>query len=123
MYFATVICLIDAKLEQFAVDPRCSPRGIGDAHLVNELANVRSFPWPAAVGSRFPTPIGPKTRAMPTDDRLRLEDFERVQHFGGQPIEPGKHQAIDVAEGHSLGRSTAQRVELVSQSENFGLQR
>src|SRR5260370_35238300 len=32
---------IDAKLEQFAVDPRCSPKRVRDAHVANELANVR----------------------------------------------------------------------------------
>jgi hypothetical protein len=33
---------------------------------------------------------------MPSDDGLRLEDFHRVQHLRSQPIEPRKHQAIDV---------------------------
>src|SRR5258707_7552107 len=38
---------IDAKLEQFAVDPRRSPKRVRDAHVVNELANVRRCLWPA----------------------------------------------------------------------------
>jgi hypothetical protein len=59
---------------------------------------------------------------MPTDDRLRLEDFERVQHFGGEPIKPYKRKAIDVAEGYSFGRSPPQHIKLMSQDENFGLQ-
>jgi hypothetical protein len=32
---------IDAKLEQFAMDPRCSPKRVRSAHVANELANVR----------------------------------------------------------------------------------
>jgi hypothetical protein len=31
---------IDTKLEQFAMDPRCSPKRVRDAHVANELANV-----------------------------------------------------------------------------------
>lgn len=42
---------------------------------------------------------------MPTHDRLRLKDFQRLQHFGGEAIEPNKQQSIDVAEGHSRFRS------------------
>jgi len=38
---------IDAKLEQFAVDPRCSPKRVRNAHIANELANVCRCPWPA----------------------------------------------------------------------------
>lgn len=45
-----------------------------------------------------------KTRAMPTQDRLGLDDFEPVDHFGGEAIEPDKQQSIDVADGHSLRR-------------------
>jgi hypothetical protein len=40
-----------------------------------------------------------------------------------QPIESGKNQAIDVAEGYWFGRSTPQHMELMSQDENFDSQR
>jgi len=46
----------------------------------------------------------PETRAMPTEYRLRLEDVQRLQHFGGEAIEPDKQQSIEVTEGYSLGR-------------------
>jgi hypothetical protein len=39
---------------------------------------------------------------MPTQDRLRLEDFECVEHLGGEAIEPDKQQPIDTADGYSL---------------------
>jgi hypothetical protein len=42
---------IDAKLERFAVDPRCSPKRVRDAHVANELANVRRCFWPATARS------------------------------------------------------------------------
>src|SRR5215467_11675116 len=59
---------IDPKLEQFAVNPRRSPQGVGNAHLENEVANVRGDPWPAAAASRSPAPIRSETSAMPADD-------------------------------------------------------
>jgi hypothetical protein len=37
-------------------------------------------------------------------------------------IEPAKYQAIDLAKGHPLWRSTAQDIELVTKNEDFGLQ-
>src|SRR6478672_7766185 len=39
---------IDAKLEQFAMDPWRSPKRVRDAHVANELANVRRRLWPAS---------------------------------------------------------------------------
>jgi hypothetical protein len=60
---------------------------------------------------------------MPFDDGLRLEDFHRLQHRRSKAIEPRKHQAIDVANGDPLGRSTPQHIELMAKDEKFGLQR
>src|SRR5229473_2477008 len=39
---------IDAKLEQFAMDLWRSPKRVRDAHVANELANVRRCLWPAS---------------------------------------------------------------------------
>lgn len=66
---------LNAKLEEFAVDPRCSPQRVCDAHLANELTNLGRCFWSAAARSRLPAPPGSQARAMPTDHRLRLEDF------------------------------------------------
>src|SRR5260221_8780280 len=70
---------IDAKLEQFAVDPRGSPERVGDAHVANELANVRRCLRPSTARSRLPAPIGSEPSAVPADHRLRLENFQGVQ--------------------------------------------
>src|SRR5271169_5242808 len=72
---------------------------------------------------RDPAPIGSETGAVPTDHRLRLEDFKRIEHLRSQTIEPGKYQAINVAESHSLGRSAMQHIELVSKEQDFSMQR
>src|SRR5215471_4940764 len=39
---------VDPKLEEFAVNPRRSPQGVGNAHLENKVASVRGDPWPPA---------------------------------------------------------------------------
>ena len=46
----------------------------------------------------------------------RMEFSERT----GQMIEPGKHQAVNVSKGRSLGRFSSQYIELVSKQEDFG---
>jgi len=99
MYFATVVWPTSTpSLSQFAMDPRGSPQRVSDAHLTNELANLRRCPWSATTPSRFPAPPRSEASALPTDDRFRLEDFQRIQHFRNQPIEPGKNQSIDIAD-------------------------
>src|SRR6266487_3724654 len=114
---------IDAKLEQFAVDPRCSPKRVCDAHVANELPNVRRGRWPAAARSGFPAPIGSKSSTVPTDHRLRPENFQCIQYSRSHTIEPRKHQAVNVAECKSLRGFAPQHVELVSKDKDFGFQR
>jgi hypothetical protein len=59
---------------------------------------------------------------MPADHRLRLEDFQSIQYSRSQPIEPGKHEPVNGAEGQPLRSLAPQHVELVSQHQDFGLQ-
>ena len=66
---------IDAELEEFTVDARCAPERVRNAHVANELSDLRWRPRPTTVRSRFPAPIGSETSAMPTDHRLGLDDF------------------------------------------------
>ena len=60
---------------------------------------------------------------MPPDYRFRPEDCQRVQNIRCEPIEPGKHQTIDVAEDYPPRRFTPQHIELVPKNKDFGLQR
>jgi hypothetical protein len=50
---------------------------------------------------------------MPTQQRLRPDDFEGIQHPRSQAIEPNKQQPVDAAEGHPLRAATPQHVELM----------
>src|SRR3979490_160802 len=44
-------------------------------------------------------------------------------NFGCQPIQPGKYQTVDAAEGQSLRRFTSQHVELMTKRQDLCLQR
>src|SRR5712675_2272482 len=77
----------DPELEQLSMDPRRSPQRISNAHLVDELAYVRGYSWSASTTSRLPAPIRSETRAMPTDDCIRLDDRQRIASLGKQSIE------------------------------------
>jgi hypothetical protein len=45
---------IDAKLEEFAVNPWRASERVGDTHLSNELPNLQLCLWPPTLRSRFP---------------------------------------------------------------------
>jgi hypothetical protein len=60
---------------------------------------------------------------MPADHGLRPDDLHSVQHAGHQPIQPGKYQTVDAAEGQSLRRFTSQHVELMTKRQDLRLQR
>ena len=104
---------VNSELEQFAVYPRGAPKRICDAHLANEMANVRRCRWPATARSGFPAPKGSEAGTVPAYQRLWSHNFQSVQHFSSQAIEPNKHQPVDVAERHSLRGFAPQHVELM----------
>jgi hypothetical protein len=60
---------------------------------------------------------------MPADHGLRPDDLQNVQNAGCQPIQPGKYQTVDAAEGQSLRRFTSQHVELMTKRQDLCLQR
>ena len=58
---------IDAKLEQFPVDPWSAPEWVGKADIANQQPNVRRHLRTTAMRFRLPSPIQTETRAVPTD--------------------------------------------------------
>ena len=112
---------IDAELEQFAMNPRCTPKRVLNTHVSNELTNLQRSLWSATARSRFPPPIGSESGPVPTDHCLRFENFQGIQHAGHKTIQPSKHQAIDALEGRSFGRFALQDVELMAQNKDLRL--
>src|SRR5713101_2938200 len=102
---------IDAELEKLAMNPWCAPQWVGETHLANELTDF------------FPAPIRSEAGTMPADHGLRPDDLQSVQHARCQPIQPGKHQTVDAAEGQSLRRFTSQHVKLMTKRQDLYVQR
>src|ERR1700681_40922 len=102
----------DTELEQLSMDPWSSPERIGDAHLADQLSYFERHCGPATMASRLPAPIQPKTRAMPTDDCIRLDDRQRIACFGKQSIEADKYQPIKNTKGPPSRRGSPQNVDL-----------
>src|SRR2546429_831635 len=112
----------DAELEQLSMDPRRSPQRISNAHLVDKLAYVRGCSWSATTTSRLPAPIRSEARAMPTDDRIRLDDRQRIASLGKQSIEANKYQPIKNAKGLPSRSGSPQNVDLLPKHPDLCLQ-
>jgi hypothetical protein len=82
-------------MNRFCVSALISPDGIFGKDIQFRL-------WPATLRSRFPPPIRAEACAMPTDQRLRLDDCQSVQNAGIQTIQPTKYQPVNIAEGRPL---------------------
>ena len=104
------------------MDPGSAPQRVGEAHVTDQPTNFERHHWPAAASSRLPSPEQAKTRTMPADDRLRFDDHQGVQNARRNPIEAGKNEAIEVAEGKSLRGFSSEHVELVAQRQDLGLE-
>src|ERR1019366_8588960 len=113
---------IDAELEQLAMDPRRAPQQIGNAHLADQPADLRRHSRPATAASRLPAPIRSKTRAMPADNGVRLNDRQRIANSRKQPIESNEYQSVDGTEGEFHWSSPPQDVYLLPQRPNLRLE-
>src|SRR5215469_3067346 len=66
---------VDAEFEQFSMDPRCTPKGILSAHLVDENSDFTRNDRSSGLASpHLPGPEETKAGAMPSHDRLWLDD-------------------------------------------------
>ena len=89
---------IDAKLEQFAVNPRSTPERVGKADCADQLPDVRRQLRTATNRLRLPSPIQPKTSPVPPDYSFWFNDRQCAERFRGHAIQCGKYQPIKVAE-------------------------
>src|SRR5262249_21764755 len=94
---------IDAKLEQLAVDPWCTPERVGKADVADQPSDICRQFRTATQRFRLPSPVQAKTRAVPADYSFWPNDRQGAQHVRRQAIQSGKYQPIDAAEGRSLG--------------------
>ena len=67
------------KLEQFAMNTRCSPKRIFDAHPPDQYAQLYLDLRSPSQGARLPTPVAAKAGPVPTHERLGPDDCENLQ--------------------------------------------
>ena len=105
------------------MDPRRSPHS-GLAMLISRISRRISggHNWPAATAPRLPAPIRPKTRTMPADNGVRLNDRQSIANSREQPIETNEYQSVDGTEGDFLWSSPPQNVYLLPQGPNLCLE-
>jgi len=108
-----------AEVEQFAVDAGSAPQRIGAAHLPDQVDGVRADRLaPRFTRLALPTPEELEPRAIPMNDRARLNEAEP-----DLPIRPGLREPSPegtVQRGHARAFvGAAEDQELVPQSEVF----
>src|SRR5271170_4742390 len=102
------------ELEQFAMNARCSPQWVIDAHFPDQRPQLRIDPRPPAKRARLPTPVTTKAGLMPTHDRLGTNDDEGLQGRWKPTIQQDKEQAIVVREPNAAVHLTPQNDQLMS---------
>ena len=70
---------LEPELEQFAVDARCAPKWIFEAHPPDQRAQLRFDRRSPSQRARLPTPVATKPGPMPTYERLGPDDCENLQ--------------------------------------------
>ena len=114
---------IDAKLEQFAMDPWRAPERVGDADVSDQLPDVHRHFRTTTTPTRPPSPIQAKTSAVPTNHGFRPNNCQDAQHIRSQAIEPSKYHPVDAAEGRPLRRLAPQDIQLVAKCQDLDFQR
>jgi len=110
---------IDAELEQLSMDPRCAPQRIGNAHLADQLADLRRHSWPATTASRLPTPVRFEPGAVPFYHGLRLHNRQSVYDSWHQLIQRSKDQAVRGTKDLPLRQMPSLVVKLMAEDQDL----
>jgi hypothetical protein len=105
------------------MNARRTPARIGEAHLTDQIPNFRTYGWATLATPTLPTPIEPKSFAMPCDDSLRLDDEHCRPPVMPQLRDPDQEDSISPTETELLTvTGTLQDQELLAKSKNLCLQ-
>ena len=113
---------VDSKLAQFAMNSRGSQEGIIFTHRADELTNLLGYPGSSRLAlPAFPGPKQSKSLAMPSDDGFRFNNDKGRAPLWPIAKEPNPEEAVPRSKFWAVG-GTLQDDDLVSQSEDFGLE-
>jgi hypothetical protein len=112
---------VDAKLEQFAVDARCAPKRVVDAHLTDQVAYFVARLGPSGT-ARSPSPVNPKALAMPFDHSRRFDEYQGFEDLRPHSVKPDPQEPVGGKEPKSVTALPAQDDHLMSQCDKLELQ-
>jgi hypothetical protein len=84
----------DAELQKFSMDAWRSPARIGQAHFSDEIAQLGRNEGSALAMTTLPSPVVPKTFAMPCNYCLRFDNDECGSPTGPQLRKPNPQQTV-----------------------------
>ena len=97
------------------MDARSTPELVFPAHLPNEFSQLGTnigAPWSTA---RLPTPVGPKSCSMPTQDRIRPNHARQVEQAWPEPCHPDQERSINPSQPRAMRRTPQGDIELMPQ--------
>lgn len=107
----------DAKtqLEEFGVDPECSPSGVLGGQTPDEIADFFGHRPATGSPSGAPSPVATESCAMPSYDRVRFDDEQT--HFPPKPITPedNPEEPVERVQGRT-GTLSLKNGDLLAQS-------
>src|SRR2546428_8052029 len=85
---------LKAELEQFAMNVRCTPKPIVNAHPPDQRSQFRTDLRSASGGAGFPAPVTAKSSAMPAHKGLWPDDYHGLEDRRAPTIKLNEEQAI-----------------------------
>jgi hypothetical protein len=96
---------LDAELEQLAMDLGSASQRVLKTHSFDEIAHLFADLRPAPERTGFPSPVGGKTRSMPTHNSLGPDDRNGVKYARTATIEPNEQSTVGPTQMQSTWRA------------------
>src|SRR5438445_6241808 len=91
--------------EQLAMDLGSAPQPVLKTHSSDEIAHLFADLRSAPERTGFPSPVGGKTRSMPTHNSLGPDDRNGVKYARTATIEPNEQGTVGPAQMQSTWRA------------------
>jgi hypothetical protein len=91
---------LEAEHPELAMNPRRTPRGVLGHHAEDDLAEFLAYTFSAddGAGAGEPPPIELEAGSVPADDRLRLDNHQRLLSAGPEPPQQNPEELVVVSE-------------------------